>query len=204
MSRVLILVEGQTERAIVQNVFAPILSIKGIYLYPKVVGKPGHKGGGKKFSSILHELTALLRQEPGSIVSTIFDYYALPNDWPGVSEACKSNEPHQIIESATLDAVKQTMGDSFNAKRFIPYIQMHEIEALLFAGPEKMAQVFEDPLLAQKFESIVEQCDGCEKINKNPATAPSKRIKDIFPGYIKGSSVNSHAPRILLISQYYT
>lgn len=82
------------------------------------------------------------------------------------------------------------------SRKFIPYIQLHEIESLLFAGPEKMAQVFEKSELTAKFEQIVRECGGCEYINNNPENAPSKRIQNLFPGYKKGSSVNAHAYRI--------
>ena len=47
--RVLVLVEGPTERAIVDNVFAPSLGSRSVFLYPRVVGKPGHKGGNGFF-----------------------------------------------------------------------------------------------------------------------------------------------------------
>ena len=101
MSRVLMLVEGPTERAIVDHVFAPVLGAKGLFLFPKVVGKPGHKGGNK-FAAVRRELKALYNQEPNSIVTMLFDYYGLPDDWPGLREA-KGKRPYEIpclIESA--------------------------------------------------------------------------------------------------------
>ena len=58
MSRVLLLVEGQTERAIAEAVLAPHLAEKGVWLYPRIVGKPGHKGGNS-FSTVLRELKSL-------------------------------------------------------------------------------------------------------------------------------------------------
>jgi len=38
VSRVLMLVEGPTERAIVEHVFAPVLGLKGLFIFPRVVG----------------------------------------------------------------------------------------------------------------------------------------------------------------------
>lgn len=35
VSRVLVLVEGPTERAIVEKVFAPALGVKGVFLSPR-------------------------------------------------------------------------------------------------------------------------------------------------------------------------
>lgn len=197
MSRVLILVEGPTERAIVGQVFSPVLAVKGVYLYPRVVGEPGHKGGNK-FETVKRELRALLRQEPTSTVTMLFDYYGLPPDWPGLRKA-KGKDPTEapeIMEQAIADAVQADLDGSFNPGRFIPYIQMHEIEALLFAGPEEMAQVFGEPVLVAQFEKIVRDCGGCEKIDDSPNTAPSKRIQKLYPNYRKGSSVNAHAWQI--------
>lgn len=191
------LVEGPTEHAIVDRVLAPALGLKGVYLYPRVVGQPGHKGGNK-FALVRRDLKALIHQEPGSTVTTLFDYYGLPKDWPGVANAARKSpsEVPGVIEPAICEAIAGDIGRSFNAERFIPYIQLHEIESLLFAGPEEMAHVFEKSELAAKFEQIVRECGGCEYINNNPESTPSKRIQNLFPGYKKGSSVNAHAYRI--------
>lgn len=197
MSRVLVLVEGPTERAIVERVFAPELGVKGVYLYARLVGKPGHKGGNR-FATVRRELRALLHQEPGSVVTMLFDYYGLRNDWPGLSGA-KGKNPEEIpaiVESAIAAAVAEEMGPGFNPNRFIPYVQLYEIESLLFAGPDEMAKVFNRSELEEEFRKIVEQCGGCEMINDGPETAPSKRIIGLFPAYKKGSSVNAHAYRI--------
>ena len=197
MSRVLMLVEGPTERAIVDHVFAPVLAIKGVYLYPRVVGKPGHKGGNK-FSTVRRELRALIHQEPVGTVTMLFDYYGLPEDWPGLTEA-RGKSPNAvpgIMEPAIAQAVVSDIGPAFNPENFIPYLQLHEIESLLFADPEKMAQIFDIPALAAEFGKIVRDCGGCENINDDPETAPSKRIEKLYPGYRKGSSVNAHAYRI--------
>lgn len=90
LSRVLILVEGPTERAVVSKAFSPALGLRGVRLYPRVVGKPGQKGGNK-FARVRKELRALMLQEPESFVTMLFDYYGLPDDWPGVVSARGKN-----------------------------------------------------------------------------------------------------------------
>ncbi len=202
MSRVLLLAEGQTERALAEAVLAPCLAEKGVWLYPRIVGKPGHKGGNS-FSTVLGELKSLLLQEPSSTVTMFFDYYGLPDDWPGLSlskgkrrDAIALEEIAEYLESSIGAKVAESMGASFNPARFIPYVQLHEVESLLFAGPAEMAAVFQRPELKVRFSEIVEACGGCERIDDGPHTAPSKRILQIFPRYKKGSGVNAHAYRI--------
>ncbi|WP_059280047.1 DUF4276 family protein [Dehalococcoides mccartyi] len=197
MNRVLVLVEGPTERVIIQQVFAPDLGVKNVFLNPKVVGQPGHKGGNR-FAAVRRELRNLICQEPESIVTMFFDYYGLGNDWPErETTRGKSIEiARGTLEKALADTIRLDMGDGFNPERFIPYIQFHEMEALLFADPEEMAKVFQKPGLKTAFEQDVKDCGGCENINNNYETAPSRRIQKHFPGYKKGSSVNAHAWRI--------
>jgi hypothetical protein len=203
MSRVLLLVEGQTERAIAEAVLAPYLAERGVWLYPRIVGKPGHKGGNS-FSTVLRELKSLLLQEPSSTVTMFFDYYGLPDDWPWLSHSkgkrCDVSiavgESAECLELSIGAAIADSIGASFNPARFIPYVQLYEVESLLFAGPAEMAAVFQRPELESRFSEIVETCGGCEHIDDGPETAPSKRIMRLFPRYRKGSGVNAHAYRI--------
>src|SRR5882724_3712192 len=147
MHRVLTVVEGFTERAIVEQTFAPYLGARGVSLHAKVIGKPGHKGGVRSFEAVRKEILALLRQERRSRVSTFFDYYGLPENWPGVREA-KGQQAREIatsVEAAMRREIKSKMDSSDDPSRFLPYIQMHEVETLLFSDPKVMADVFERP-----------------------------------------------------------
>lgn len=199
MHRVLTVVEGFTERTIVEQTIAPYLGGRGLSLHAKVIGKPGHKGGVRNFEAVRKEILALLRQERGSHVSTFFDYYGLPENWPGVQQAKgkKAREIAAIVEAAMRGAVESKMDASDGPSRFVPYVQMHEVEALLFADTKVMATVFERTDLQASFAEILHECGECEEINDHEATAPSKRIENLFRGYRKGSGIRAHAPIIL-------
>jgi hypothetical protein len=80
--------------------------------------------------------------------------------------------------------------------RLLPYVQLHELEALFFAEPATLAEVLGEPTLTDRFSRMVDDCGGCEAINDGPSTAPSKRIQAVFPRYIKGRSDFAHGPRI--------
>lgn len=200
MGRVLVVVEGPTERASLQQDDVAVQCFQlGFSIHPKVVGKPGHKGGVRAFQKVLPEIVALLKQEPQAKVSTLFDFYALPlADWPGYPQSA-SLPPAQavaVIEAAMAAAVAAELPNLMPG-RFIPYIQLFEFEALLFADPAAMARAFGNPALEMTFAGIVATCGGCEAIDDGPTTAPSKRIAANFPTYKKGGGLNAHAPIIL-------
>ena len=69
--------------------------------------------------------------------------------------------------------------------RFIPYVQMHEFESLLFSDIANFAKSIGQPSLQERLQSDRDQFTNPEEINDNPETAPSKRIIAYFPKYQK-------------------
>lgn len=201
--RVLAIVEGQTELSVLNNTVAPYLGTYGIFLCPKVIGKPGHKGGVyRSFESVSKEIVNLFKQEPNAVVTTFCDFYGMPESWPGVAEskAAKAGgkstlQVAAIVEAAWSNAISDKTVGLMRPAMFIPYVQMYELEALLFTGPKEMADVFLQPKLAASFQKIVDDCGGCEEINDRPQLAPSKRIEELFPGYRKGRDRNKREDR---------
>jgi hypothetical protein len=182
MLSIYVLVEGNTEARFVEEVLAKEPSLNGLALHAPRFGKPGHKGGVPSFNAAKNEITNFLRQQTETVVTMMVDYYALPQSWPGVSEA-KGNP--QIIEQALAGDIKEEMGSSFKPNRFIPFIQMHEFEAILFSDPAKMARELGRPKLEKSFNNIRKQFNSPEEINDNPQTSPSHRILKLFPKYEK-------------------
>jgi len=87
MSRVIAVVEGQTEQTFVREVLAPWLGYRGVNMSARLVGKPGHKGGVGSFGRTRNDIVSLLKQEPDIYVTTMFDFYAMPESWPGRERA---------------------------------------------------------------------------------------------------------------------
>jgi len=200
MSRIILVVEGETEQAAVREVVAPHVALQGVFVTAALVGRPGHKGGVRPFPQVSRDIARLLRQEPDTRIGTLFDYYALPCDWPGLAaaKAQKGRQKAVTVENAMADALAETMGPNFQRQRFIPYVQLHELEALLFVDPNLMAEAFEEPKLSSHFAGIVaEFANDCEMIDDGPQTAPSKRIQAVYPRYQKGKGLNAHAPLIM-------
>ncbi len=124
------LVEGQTERGFVTQVLAPHLGMLGLTIQPVL---PGKRGGVPPWSAACDEIQRLLKS--GHCCTTMFDFYGMPKDWPGRAEA--SQYPWQQraahVQKQMLADVQAKMGAGFHLQHFVPYVQLHEYEALVFA-----------------------------------------------------------------------
>jgi len=84
-----------------------------------------------------------------------------------------------------------------NEPRFIPYIQLHEFEALLFAEPSQFAVAYPNKEKEiQKLVAVRAKFISPEDINEGENTAPSKQILAIFPDYKKVSTGSRIALKI--------
>lgn len=198
MSRVLAVVEGQTEQTFVRQVLAPWLGERGVFLSARLVGKPGKKGGVGEYPRAKKDMLALLKQEPTTIVTTMFDFYRMPGSWPGRDQARTApyDQKASIVQSGILADITAALGQSFNPSRFVPYVQMYEYEALLFTKPTIIADVVNNPDIAASLVAIRGQFRTPEEINDSPTTAPSKRIERLHPTYEKPLHGSIAAQRI--------
>jgi len=186
MVRVHVLVEGEAEETFAREVLPPHFTPRGIYLFPRRLGKPGHKGGVGEYSRARRDILATLKQEPACVCTTMFDYYAMPNSWPNRETARQKPFAARpiAIEEAILVDISDELGTGFNCGRFIPYVQMHEFEALLFSDPKLLAvglELMDDAPV----QGIRDRFHSPEEINDSQQTAPSKRIKGLNKGYDK-------------------
>ena len=115
---------------------------------------------------------------------------ACPRDFPGYDEAMRQQDPYEKVRKLEL-ALQYDVGDS----RFVPYIQLHEFEALILADPAKLDWEYLEH--ERPIAELVDMVRGQnpELIDDGPDTAPSKRILSIIPEYNKvavGVSVASH------------
>jgi hypothetical protein len=187
MSRVLALVEGQTEQAFVHGVLAPSLAGQGVFLSARLLGKPGRKGGVRAYDVVRRDIVGHLKEDVQVYCTTMFDFYGLPKGWRelGFKRARTASVTAARIENAMREDVCSELGSSFNAARFIPYIQLHEFEAVLFSGPRELADTIQRPSLVGDFQAIVKECGGPEAVDDGKDTAPSKRILAKAPNYHK-------------------
>ena len=190
MTRLLMLVEGASEEIFVKTILAPHLERFGVYVKATgVVSKRLASGqkitGGNLWSNVRLSLRPLLA-DSNAWVTTLLDFYGLPDDFPGVSELAS------VLGSASdrVEYVQQqlsvTMG---NPHRFVPFLALHEFEAWYFANPVMVAEHYGEPSVADFMKQAVHEVDGPENINHGKETHPSKRLNSYGFGFRKTSGV---------------
>ena len=187
MTRVHVICEGQTEEMFVNSLLVNAFSRKGIHLYPSLLGKPGRKGGNLRIARLLPDIRTRLLGDNQAYCTTFFDFYGLPDDFPGKQESRKlhtSRDKARCLLEAFTEDIKTAIGEEPMC-RFIPYVQMHEFEGLLFSDAHAFACGINQASLSQSFASIRNAFETPEDINDNPRTAPSKRIEALFSAYDK-------------------
>lgn len=193
----MISVEGQTEYTFVGQVLTPHLQGKGVHprtsivTTKRVAGGQNFKGGSVTWAKLRRELSTLCASRHFVGITTMYDYYALAHDVPGMADRPPdSKRAVQHVERAVADAI----GD----RRFRCYLSLHEFEALLFTDPDECGGYLGSTSLADAMRRALDSCGAPELVDDHPTTAPSRRILDSFPGYAKLQDGPTLAERITL------
>lgn len=152
--------------------------------------KRGQKksGGLQHFSKLKADITEWMREDNNldSRFTTMIDLYGLPSDFPGLCDVNMGNQDcYQVVEE-----LERNLAAQFDEQFFVPYIQLHEFEALLLADPAKLAdEFFCCEVQANRLVSVVNSFQGNpELVNDGQNTAPSKRIIAEIPAYKKAKA----------------
>lgn len=189
---VCVVVEGQTEQTFVRHVLGPEMAKRGIFFHAALIGKPGHKGGAVRFERAARDIGIFLAQRADTFVSTMVDFFRIDPEWPGRREVERSlqsgtrltaAQKAEILETATHNEISAAYPALRAAERFVPYIEMHEFEALLFSDATAFSNATGIPAAA--LQSIRESHPNPEEINDDPENAPSQQIYRRFPRYRK-------------------
>jgi hypothetical protein len=195
MTRLLVHVEGQTEETFVNEILLDYLVSRGyISVSARIVGKArmhDRRGGIRPWPGVKRDIIRHLRGDDRCVATTMVDFYGLPHEgqgaWPGRKKAAglPAGNKAPTVENALLDNVTTEMGSRFNSRRFVPFVVMHEFEGLLFSDCAAFSRGIGHSGLQTALQKIRDQFSTPEDINDSPTTAPSKRIKDLIPGYQK-------------------
>lgn len=181
-------VEGQTEETFVRDVLAEHLAMHGVYAVARCVETSRtrlkiFKGGMSSYSRAKGDIERWLKEDRKAYLTTMFDLYALPEDFPNVTKKPGVNGPLKRAQS-----IEQGIAADIADPRLIPYIQVHEFEALLFCAPAITDGALGDPPAVSKLKEL-EQISGAfpspEHIDDGANTAPSKRIVQLYTAYRK-------------------
>ena len=181
MIPVYVVVEGQTEGSFVSDVLAKVFWPNQIHLIPILLG------GHTSYARVIKDVLKALKQYPGAYCSTMLDFYGLGKGFPGMPlpPNLPNIEKVRRIEAAFKEDICRRIPDFRPDIRFLPYLQLHEYEGLLFSDPPAFASAIRQPQLAQPFQAIRDRFPTPEDINDDATTAPSKRVLQAYPAYSK-------------------
>ncbi len=185
LKRAHILVEGQTEETFVRDLLAPHLLGFEVVLTPVILAtkrvKSGFKfrGGVGNYDQLRKDILRLLGDTSAHAVTTMIDYYGLPKDFPGAREL-PIGDCYRRVE-LLQDSFRADLGSN----RFLPYISLHEFEALLLASPREIEAKFSGRGIAKPLAEAVHAMGSPERVDDGQRTHPAARIVDLVPGYRK-------------------
>ncbi len=194
ITRLNVLVEGQTEEAFVRDVLAPYLNSRSVFVSYRRVETSRRKekitgqtiifrGGIVSYAKLRNDVLRWLKEDANAFLTTMVDVYALPSDFPDIDNARTKADPLQKVAS-----LEQAFDADIAYHKFVPYLQLHEYEALLFsdiAVTDSGLKLFDDVSRLVPLKQIRDQFATPEHIDEGATTAPSKRLKALFPAYDK-------------------
>lgn len=187
MVRLNVIAEGATEEAFVNRLLKDHLATRGVYVAVRQVGAGsrgrGRGGGDIRYARVKPDLERWLREDRGEDAwyTTMFDLHALGGDFPGHEAARHQNDPYQrvhLLESALRKEIPHP--------RFIPYLQVHEFEALVFVDPQPLRELYlegDEITAVTELIALAGQFDNPELIDHDQP--PSHRLRVALPGYHK-------------------
>lgn len=173
-----IIVEGQTEAEFV-DVLNEYLNPKNVYLTciiaktKRPIGNnPAYRGGIVSYEKVEFDIKKLLSDSSVSLVTTMIDFYGLPSDFPNYDD--KEARIGTVYQRVAYLEKKFT--ENINHLKFLPYLSVHEFEALLFSKPEEIVMQVRgtDEKAQEKLRQIRNRYQSPEEINLDDP--PSKRI----------------------------
>lgn len=138
--KVHILAEGQTEATFIDAILMPYFVRKGIYLQTVLIntkivpGARNFKGGISSYQQVRKHIKRLPGDTSARLVSTMIDFYGPSDVFPGWST--KRGDVYGMVRH-----VEAAFTDDIADDRFLPYLSLHEYEALSFSKPEISARI---------------------------------------------------------------
>jgi hypothetical protein len=188
LPRVNFVVEGQTEETFVRDVLAEYLAPRGVYARARCVETSRtrawvFRGGMTTYLRAKRDIQRWLSEDQGAYLTTMFDLYRLPDDFPNRPAASRIVDP-----LAKAEFIERGIAEDIGHRSFLPYIQVHEFESLLFCAPQITDRTLAATPHASKLEELQQIRNTFltpEHINEGVESAPSKRLIQLYESYRK-------------------
>lgn len=189
MKELVVFCEGETERGFCNQLLRPHLFPQHDGLFRTILiahskhhGQVSRGGVPAHYETLRRDIADELKgsRNKDASFTTMIDLYGLPKDFPGK----KGRRRNPQNPAAYVEALEKAFEDDINDRRFVPYLQLHEYETLLFVEPDSFRIAFEDcDHEIDELKKIADSFQNIEHINDGPTTAPSKRIIELIPAY---------------------
>ena len=111
------------------------------------------------------------------VVTSLVDFYGFRG---------KGDRTVDQLEELLVEEIQKKVSSPWDQRKVIPYVQKHEFEGLLFSDVRAFsALTAATHHQVEELRAVRSSFQSPEDINDNPDTAPSKRIKNVLPGYQK-------------------
>jgi hypothetical protein len=191
-----IYVEGQEEELFVNRVLRQHLRAFGVAVQRPILAATSFRigdglegkvtiGGVTNYPAIrddIRNLFACGSVGTDDVLTTLIELYGLPRSFPGHEAALAQGANGRVKAAIIEEAWRVDLG----RPNFLPYIQVHEFEALILSRPSVLAEFY--PEHAAGIERLRVECAAFrtpEDINETKATSPSHRILACVPTYQK-------------------
>lgn len=190
--RLYIFCEGQTEETFANLVLGPHFVNFNASIHPlllpnaKGANARRNKGGWNSYRTARHFMHGVMQSQHRDDVwfTTLFDYYALPEDYP--SPLTPAPAPMPATAHGDVVALEEAMARDLVTDtlwRFTPHLQLHEFEALLLVDIDRIGAEFPERIEAVPLLKADIQGCGPEDVNNGADTHPSARITGRIPEY---------------------
>jgi hypothetical protein len=133
-----------------------------------------------RYEPVRRDLLRLLNDRGAAAVTTMIDYYGLPEDFPGLASMPPGASCRQRVAF-----LEEALRSDLDNPRFRPYLSLHEFEALLLTSPLEIGGVLLEVDAMERLAQDVRSFASPEEIDDGPETHPAARILKQAPAYRK-------------------
>lgn len=182
MRNLYFIVEGETEEAFVKRLLVPYLYGRGLvcHIQAFTVFMSGGGHGHNNTEHFLNTITPVLYYAGEPVITSLLDFFRFPRKQPAFA-ACAAHATAAAQAACLQTALFEAVQHIRPYPRFIPYLQLHEFEALLFA--DDAGHELHHPKIRAEVAAVIAAHPSPEDINSHPEHAPSKRLAVIYQAH---------------------